>query len=145
MKEIKFSSADSPIPVTARRNFKNCIYKLFILEGFKLQKLRYIFCSDKYLLQLNNKYLNHNYYTDVITFFISAKSEPIEGEIYISTDRIKKNAKKYRVPYQTELLRVMLHGALHLCGYNDQNKKAKGQMQKKEDLYIQFYADSREA
>jgi len=144
MNKITFNSADRAIPIVKRENFKKCISKLFINEGYYLQKISYIFCSDKYLLELNKQFLSHNFYTDVLTFLISIKNEPIESEIYISNDRIKENAKIFKVSYQKELLRVMIHGALHLCGYNDQNKKTKEQMRKRENFYIQLYEDSLE-
>ena len=143
MNGIIFNSGDKLIPVRKRKIFKKCLYKLFTLEGCKLQKITYIFCSDEYILELNNRYLNHNYYTDILTFLIPTENHLLESEIYISTDRIKENAKIFKVSYQMELLRVMIHGALHLCGYDDQNQNARIKMQKKEDFYIQLY-DSRE-
>ena len=144
MNEVTFNSADRPIPIKERRNFKECITKLFKIEKRSFQRISYIFCSDNYLLKLNNQYLNHNYYTDILTFLLSVTNKPIESEIYISIDRVKENAKTYNISYQGELLRVMIHGALHLCGYNDDNKSAKNKMQQKENFYIQLYADSRE-
>ena len=144
MNEVSFNSADRPILIKKRRSFKNCIIGLFSLEGYKLQRISYIFCSDNYLLKLNNQYLNHNYYTDILTFLLSVTNKPIESEVYISIDRVKENAKIYKISYQMELLRVMIHGALHLCGYNDDTKSAKNEMQQKESFYIQLYADTRE-
>ena len=144
MNNVIFNSADRPIPIIKRQKFKICIQKLFITEGYRLQKISYIFCSDKYVLKLNRQFLSHNFYTDILTFLISDKNEPVKSEIYISYDRIKENAKIFEVSFQKELLRVMIHGALHLCGYNDQNKKAKKVMQKWEDFYIKLYEDSRE-
>lgn len=136
MNKIIFNSADRPVLVYKRRNLKKCITELFRLERCSFQKISYIFCSDEYLLKLNNQYLNHNNYTDILTFLLSDKDKPIESEIYISMDRVKENAKTYKVSYQTELLRVMIHGALHLCGYDDKNNEAKAQMRKKEDFYM---------
>jgi rRNA maturation RNase YbeY len=144
MSKITFNSADVKIPIQNRNGFKTGIFKVFIIEGYTLKYLSYIFCSDIYLLELNKKYLKHNFYTDILTFLISEKDQPIESEIYISVDRVKENAEFFNVPYQNELLRVMIHGALHLCGYDDQTEKAKKQMQQKEDFYIQYYIDSRE-
>lgn len=144
MSKITFHSADVKVPIQNRSGFKSCILKLFSIEDYTLKRLSYVFCSDSYLLQLNKKYLNHNFYTDILTFLISERNRPIESEIYISVNRIKENAKLYNASYQNELLRVMIHGALHLCGYDDQTKKAKKQMQQKEDVYIQLYTDSRE-
>ena len=144
MSKITFNSADVQIPIQNRSGFKTAILKVFLIEGYLLKRLSYIFCSDVYLLQLNKKYLKHNFYTDILTFLISERYQPIESEIYISMDRVKENAKLFNVSYQNELLRVMIHGALHLCGYDDQMEKTKKQMQKKEDFYIQYYMDSRE-
>ncbi|MFM9635026.1 rRNA maturation RNase YbeY, partial [Streptomyces galilaeus] len=78
--------------------------------------IHYIFCSDAYLLAINQQFLNHDYYTDIISFDLSV-SDKISAEIYISLERIKDNAQKMGVPYKKELLRVIIHGALHLCGY----------------------------
>jgi len=141
MNEVTFNSTDGHIPIKKRRNFKEFIIKLFRLEGRDVQRISYIFCSDKYLLKLNKQHLHHDYYTDILTFLIS-ENNSIKSEIYISVDRVKENAKTYKVSYQTELLRVMIHGALHLCGYKDENEKAKTQMRQKEDFYIQLYTDS---
>lgn len=144
MSEVRFHSADISIPIKQRKSLKKWIVQAFIIENCELKSLSYIFSSDDYLLKLNRQYLNHDFYTDVLTFLISDNKEPIEGEVYISADRIKENAKIYKTSYQKELLRVMIHGALHLCGYDDQTPKAKKLMQKKEDIYIQLYDDSRE-
>jgi len=144
MNKITFYSADVKIPVKNRSDLKAGVVKIFLIEGYALKHLSYIFCSDDYLLTLNNQFLQHNFYTDILTFSISQKNQPIEGEIYISTDRIKENAKIFNVSYEKELLRVMIHGALHLCGYDDQTEKAKKEMRQKEDFYIQLYTNSRE-
>ena len=98
--------------------------------------LNYIFCSDAFLLSLNVEYLNHNTLTDVITFDNSDDSKGIQGEIYISIDRIRENAKKYRVPFERELHRVMIHGLLHLLGYADKTPLQKKMMRKKESTYL---------
>jgi probable rRNA maturation factor len=144
MNEVTFNSADRRIPIRNRNGFKKAIQRVFALENYKLSAVSYIFCSDAYLLQLNNQYLKHNFYTDILTFLISSLNEPIVSEVYISIDRVKENAKLFEISYQNELLRVMIHGALHLCGYDDQTIKAKEQMRQKEDFYIQLYTDSRE-
>ena len=84
-----------------------------------------MFCSDNYLIEINNKYLQHDYFTDIITFDHSENKKNIEGDLYISVDRTKENAKKYKVDENTELIRVIIHGLLHLIGYKDKNKKRK--------------------
>ncbi len=140
MGKIKFYSLGKP-------NIKNKkIYETFFQTIIKneekvLKGISFIFCSDRFLLSLNSKYLNHNFFTDILTFPVS-DDKFIESYIYISTDRVKENAKTYNVLYQNELLRVMIHGVLHLCGYNDKFKKEIAVMRRTEDFYIQvFYSD----
>ena len=102
--------------------------------------LNCIFCSDNYLLEINRKYLKHNFYTDVITFDHREKeNKSIEGDVYISVDRVKENAKSYGVKTESELIRVIIHGVLHLCGFGDKNKKEKKIMGDKENKYISLY------
>jgi probable rRNA maturation factor len=98
-------------------------------------EVNYIFCSDKYLLSLNQDYLNHNTLTDIITFD-NSEGLKIAGEIYISVDRIIENAAKYSSGFTDELHRVMIHGILHLCGYKDKRIAEKTLMRKKEDAYL---------
>jgi rRNA maturation RNase YbeY len=113
---------------------KNFIENIFKKEGKRLFKINYIFCSDTDLLILNKKFLSHNYYTDILTFDLS--EDKINAEVYISIDRVKENALVQKNPFNWELYRVIFHGALHLCGYNDKTKKDKLQMRKKEDNYL---------
>lgn len=105
-------------------------------EGHAIQQLNYIFCTDKYLIKINNQYLEHDEYTDIITFDHSLQKTKINGEIFISIDRIKENAKTYRTTFANELHRVMIHGVLHLCGYNDKTKKQKAEIKRKEDYCL---------
>lgn len=105
-------------------------------EGFKLKELNYIFCSDAYLLQINQQYLDHDTYTDIITFDNSEQEKVIVGDIFISVERIRENAAKFNVPEAAELQRVMVHGALHLLGYPDKTPAAKKIMTGKEDEYL---------
>jgi rRNA maturation RNase YbeY len=105
----------------------------------KPEAIHYIFCDDAYLLHLNQAHLKHNTYTDIITFPLSSKGEPVVAEIYISIDRVKENASKFQVPFLHELYRVIFHGALHLCGYKDKGKDEVELMRKKEDHYLQSY------
>jgi rRNA maturation RNase YbeY len=94
------------------------------------------FCSDKYILELNNSSLKHNYYTDIITFELNQKNEEIEGDIYISIDRVKENAKVLNESIINELHRVIIHGVLHLCGYKDKSSKESKMMRNKENYYL---------
>jgi len=122
-----------------RGNLKGFINNLIAKEKRKLNKLNYIFCSDKALLRINRKYLGHNFYTDVVTFNLSSSPKEILADIYISVDRIKENAKDFQIPLKEELHRVMFHGLLHLCGYNDKTERQKKLMRKREDFYIALY------
>jgi len=95
--------------------------------------LSYIFCSDEYLLNINRQFLQHDYYTDIITFDLSETPDAITGEIYISLDRVKDNAQELQTPYKKELLRIIIHGALHLCGHKDKSPDQQKQMRIKEN------------
>lgn len=97
--------------------------------------LQYVFCSDESLIKINRDFLNHNYYTDVITFDYSTKKRII-GEIFISIDRVEENSKNFNSTFESELLRVMVHGLLHLLGHTDASKDEKEEMRKLEDLHI---------
>jgi rRNA maturation RNase YbeY len=101
--------------------------------------VNYIFCSDKYLLKINQDFLQHNTYTDIITFQYSAESEAVESDIYISVERVRENAQAFRVSFSRELYRVIFHGALHLCGYKDKSAKDAKVMREKEDYYVGLY------
>jgi probable rRNA maturation factor len=122
-----------------RKRLKGFISGLFKKEEKVLGDLNYIFCTDEFLLELNRQYLNHDTYTDIITFPLSGKGEPVSSEIYISIDRVKKNAKEYQVSAYHELLRVMFHGALHLCGYKDKSRKDIRLMREKENYYLSSF------
>lgn len=108
-------------------------------EGYTLGTINYIFCSDAYLLSMNRRYLKHDYYTDIITFDMSPNSIQLDAEIYISGERVKDNAKGLKVLLSEELLRVMFHGILHLCGYSDKGKRQKIKMRRREDHYLAKY------
>ena len=133
---IKFNNIDVSYKI------KNILLtKKWIQEAIKEEEkiFDYIFinlCSDQYLLDMNIKSLNHDYYTDIITFQLNDFADPIEGDIYISIDRIKENAKLLGLNIDAELKRVLIHGVLHLCGYKDKDKKDKLLMTKKENYYL---------
>lgn len=101
--------------------------------------LVYVFCNDDYLLEKNREFLNHDTLTDIITFDLSETEEELQGEIYISIDRVKENAGKFAVAYTTELHRVIFHGALHLCGFKDKKKEDKARMTEMENTCLQKY------
>jgi len=134
---IHFFYECRPFSFRHRGHKKNFITQIFKKEGLSVVSLTYVFCSDKTLLQMNKQYLKHNYYTDILTFPFSGSGEPVSGEIYISIDRIKENARNLGVSFQEELNRVIFHGALHLCGYKDKNMAEKAKMREKENEYIQ--------
>lgn len=105
-------------------------------EGYALEHLNFIFCSDAYLLQINTQYLSHDYYTDIITFDSSAVSGVIEGDIFISIERVSENALMLETPFLNELHRVIAHGVLHLLGFDDSTDELKASMRQKEDSYL---------
>ncbi|NCX95302.1 MAG: rRNA maturation RNase YbeY [Chitinophagia bacterium] len=107
--------------------------------GISKVSLNYIFCNDEYLLGINQQYLQHDTYTDIITFNLSDKQNTLKGEIYISIPRVKENALEFNATYNQELLRVIFHGTLHLCGYEDGTAEQKATMRAKENEYINAY------
>jgi probable rRNA maturation factor len=137
--QIKFFFNNIFIIIPARKRLKQYIITLFEKQQVALFTLTYVFCSDKDILTINKEFLNHNEYTDIITFTLSDPARPIEGEIYISIDRVKDNAKKLGVNTNKELHRVIFHGALHLCGYKDKNPVDKSKMTQAEDKYLNLY------
>ena len=119
-------------------NYTDWINKIIIRESSSLGNLNYIFCEDTYLVEINLKYLNHNTLTDIITFDYSDEST-ISGDIFISIDRVRENANEYSVSFDDELKRVMIHGVLHLLGYNDKTEEQKHMMRNKENEMIQLF------
>ena len=107
-------------------------------EGKQLKELSLVFTDDEYLLEVNKQYLNHDYFTDVITFDYSDFPN-VSGDVMISLDRVKDNAQSMNLDFETELYRVVFHGALHLCGYKDKEKEDAALMRSKEDFYIQMF------
>jgi probable rRNA maturation factor len=119
---------------------KRFIENIFKREGFQLKSLNYIFCSDSEILRISKEFLKHDNYTDIITFEFSDKKSPIEGEIYISIDRVKENSKSLGESFKKELHRVIFHGALHLCGYKDKSKQNISEMRAAENYYLHKYS-----
>jgi len=130
------------IPFKNRKRLKDFLNNLFEREGYRLERLDYIFCTDSSLLKINKEYLKHDTYTDIITFDISDHPGKISGEIYISGERVLENARKYTVSFEEELHRVIFHGALHLCGYRDKTATEKKQMREKENENLRRYFKS---
>jgi probable rRNA maturation factor len=133
-----------PVSLRNRSLLKQFIQSIFKSEEYRLRQLNYIFCSDKRVLEINRQFLQHDYYTDIITFELSGHKEPVEGEVYISIDRVKDNAKALDEPINRELLRVIFHGALHLCGYRDKTRAEMLKIRQKEDFYIAHYFQQRD-
>ena len=127
------------ISLKDRQNIKTTLIALFKKEKKKLAELHYIFVSDDRLLAINRQFLQHDYFTDIITFPLSESGQPIAGEIYISVDRVRENAREFGSTIGKELLRVIFHGALHLCGYKDKTTNDKKIMRKMEDRCIMWY------
>ena len=122
-----------------RSNLKLFIKSIFKKEKTKGQFINIIFCSDQFLLNINKEYLNHDYPTDIITFEISRDLNGITAEIYISVDSVTRNSIDYQSTKKNELHRVIFHGILHLCGYNDKTKEDIALMRSKEDKYLNLY------
>ncbi len=137
--KVHFHFTEVSGSLTDRTRLKAFITALFKKEGRKLEHIQYIFCSDDYLLTINRQYLQHDYYTDIITFDLSEPNQPTTAEIYISIDRVKDNAANFKTSFKRELHRVMFHGALHLCGYKDKKAKEEALMRKLEDKYLGLY------
>lgn len=133
--KISFNNIDVNYIQKKKKLVRALIISIIENESCKIGNIDYNFCSDKYLIKINNKYLNHNNYTDIITFDLSDENEII-GDIYISIDRVKENARQLKIHFREEILRVMVHGVLHLCGYKDKTKEEVTTIRNKENHYI---------
>ncbi len=136
---ISFNQADSKVTLANRVALKSFIEKRVKKEGFSIETLTYVFCSDKYLLKMNKDFLSHNYYTDIISFDLSETPGNLIGEVYISVDRVKDNAKTHGTTLKEELHRVIFHGALHFCGYKDKKPADTIKMRQMEDAWLSAY------
>lgn len=136
MPAINFFEEDIRYKPKNKTALRQWITETIKAEGFRLKELNYIFCSDNYLLQINRQYLDHDTYTDIITFDNSDTEKVITGDIFISAERIRENAGKFKVSEADELHRVIIHGALHLLGYTDKTPVTKQKMTEKEDFYL---------
>lgn len=132
---IYYHSEDIRYEVKNKLHIRKWITDTIINEGFKLGDINYIICSDEYLLKLNRSSLDHDYYTDIITFDYCENGE-VSGDLFISIDRVLDNSRTIGSDFIDELHRVMIHGVLHLCGYKDKTKKDEETMRKKEDYYL---------
>jgi probable rRNA maturation factor len=133
---ISYNNIDNNFTLKDKIKIKKWILKSVEEEQRGINFISFNFCSDEYIIELNNNALKHNYYTDIITFELNYKNENIEGDIYISIDRVKENAKIVKESFIDELHRVIIHGVLHLCGYKDKSSKESRKMREKENYYL---------
>ncbi|MBO0330900.1 rRNA maturation RNase YbeY [[Muricauda] lutisoli] len=128
----------SDLVISNTSDYADWVNRIIKSEGLEAGQIDYVFCTDEYLLQLNQEYLNHNTFTDIITFDYT-DGKTISGDIFISTERVEENAKKYKVDVLNELRRVMSHGILHLAGYGDKSDDEIKRMREKEDEKIKMF------
>jgi rRNA maturation RNase YbeY len=136
---IYFFSEEINFELKEKLNRKRWLKNIATKAGFNIKELNYVFCSDEYLYQINLEYLNHETYTDIITFDNSEKEFDLSGDIFISIDRVNENAKTHNQEIETELSRVLAHGLLHLMGYKDKTKEESTLMRQKEEESINLY------
>jgi len=138
---IHYFNEDIAFPKIKKRITSSWIKQVISIEDKRVGDISFIFCSDMYLLDVNRKYLNHDYYTDIITFD-NVVDSLIIGDIFISVDRVKENSIEFATSFDNEIHRIIIHGVLHLLGYKDKVKKDKHLMTEKEDLYLKLFNDS---
>lgn len=136
MSSISFFNQNIPFTLKNKSRLKNWILTCIRTEKKSAGNICFIFCNDEYLLALNQKHLKHNTYTDIITFDYSADTKNISGDIFISIPRVIENAKQLGIDFNTELNRVMIHGVLHIIGYNDKTSTLKKKMRAAENKYL---------
>ncbi|HEX4849787.1 MAG TPA: rRNA maturation RNase YbeY [Puia sp.] len=122
-----------------RMGLKQFLLYLFRKEGLKVDSINYVFTSDGYLRTLNRHHLHHDYNTDILTFIMSEPGDPLIADIFISIDSVRSNSIRFKSTLKTELFRVIFHGALHACGYNDKTATQKKEMRSQEDLLLDQY------
>lgn len=137
---INYYSEELDFELQQADSVSGWISQVIEFESKGLSSLTYIFCTDDYLLSINKQHLGHDFYTDVITFDYSDGSPTLSGDIFISIDRVKDNAKHLSEAFNNELHRVMVHGVLHLCGYKDKTEGEEKEMRMKEDHYLSLRA-----
>lgn len=136
---VHFFQEDVSFTLPDKKGLKAWVKKVSNEHDTSVKDVNYIFCSDDYLLNVNRKYLNHDYYTDIVTFDQSDEEDTISADIFISIDRVKENAESSGITFDHELRRVMIHGILHLLGYNDQTPQEKEAIRKKEEDCLSLY------
>lgn len=138
MHSISFFNQDINFEITQDEEIKNWILQIIQREGHSIQELNFILCSDEYLHKINIEYLDHDTFTDIITFDNSESDDAIEGDIFISIERVKENAKKFNNEFLEEFHRVVIHGILHLLGFKDKTEQEASQMRQKENEALQL-------
>lgn len=133
---VKFYNDDYSFVLKGKRKYASFLQTQFQRNYNKLLELNVVFCSDERLLEINKQFLNHHYYTDIITFPLAESTIKVEAEIYISVERVKENAKEHEVSFADEMNRVIFHGVLHLCGYKDKSKQQQKEMRTMEDEWL---------
>ncbi|MGL1884885.1 MAG: rRNA maturation RNase YbeY [Reichenbachiella sp.] len=136
MNEITFFTEDLEFSLPQEDKVKDWIIHTVEAEGYKIETISYIFCSDEYLHKINVEYLDHDYYTDIITFDNSEEDEALTSDLFISIERVKDNAEEQSITFIEELRRVVIHGVLHLVGYHDKTPEQKKEMRQKENAYL---------
>ena len=136
---IRFFSDDVAFILKKKRKIANWLQNVAFEEKKKIESINYVFVSDETILEMNYKFLKHKYCTDIITFDNSSSVIKLSGEMYISVDTVRENAEYYKVDFEKELLRVILHGLMHLCGYNDINDSEIEKMRQVENKYLNLY------
>ena len=137
---VKFTTHNIDFKLGAEKTIAAWVIEAIESEGYDLDRIDFIFCSDDFLLDINRTHLNHDEYTDIITFPL--EENPISGEIYISIDRVRENADSFHTSFDDELQRVIIHGVLHLCGYDDHDDEEAEEIRKKENMYLQIFPPS---
>ena len=138
---ISYFSEDSPFVIKKKAVVNKWLNSVILQENHSCGEINYIFCSDAYLLEKNRKFLNHDTFTDIITFDYSSGGL-VAGDIFISIPRVEENAKKFGVAFELELSRVMVHGVLHLLGYGDKTRAQKLIMRSREDFYLPLLSET---
>lgn len=137
IRNIHFFTESIEYTLKSKTIIRQWIAETIKAEGFKkIGALNFIFCSDEYLLSINQEYLKHDTYTDIVTFDTSETEDTISGDVFISIERVKENASLFKVEERNEVRRIIVHGVLHLCGYSDKGKDAKHHMTSKENHYL---------
>ena len=142
MPAIKFYNDDCRYRLAERRKVREWLVAAAAEEGFAITEISYVFCSAQRLLEMNRRFLGHDYYTDVITFdYSDRKAGYVSGDIFIDVETVADNAAEYGATRREEMLRVVVHGLLHLCGQGDKTPRTNAQMHRKEDKYLRKYRE----